>query len=131
MHNYLLGIINATYLHISGEILDAGIDSKVVQLTCHSCREPRKNNIEFLINGSSIDSISYNKNTGHCIHKNGNCKPQDCFCHPSGNEFTRLFTVSNVNVTFSCYTSFLDNNRKSIFSLSVTTLFDGKGKKNI
>lgn len=124
------GIISTTNLHISGVLLNTGTDSQVVKLTCYSCREPRKSNIEFLINGSSIDSIAYNKNTGHCTHKDGFCKPKDCFCDLSGNEFTRLFSVSSTNVTyFSCYTSFFDNDKKSIFSLNVTILFNDKGKK--
>lgn len=126
------GLMHANNLHISGEILHPKPGSQVVQLKCYSCREPHKNNIEFLINGKSVDSIFYHKNTGECFHRNGNCKQQDCSCHPSGNEFIRLFPVTDVNVTyFSCYTIFFDKDKKSLFSTSVTILFNGKGKKYI
>ncbi|CAG2223612.1 unnamed protein product [Mytilus edulis] len=81
-------------------------------------REPRKNYIEFLINGSTVDGISYNKTMNKCSHRDGECKYNACACHRAGTEFIRIFTVTSVYGTqFSCDMRFNDKDKESIFSM--------------
>lgn len=124
---FCLGIISATDIHLNGEILNIGTAQKV-KLKCYSCREPRHNYAEFLINGTSTDGISYNKTIDKCSNQYGECNLHVCSCHRSGNEFINIFNVTNVFGTYySCEMRFNDNDKKSIFSIERTVYVNNTG----
>ncbi|CAG2245755.1 unnamed protein product [Mytilus edulis] len=125
------GIISATDIHLNGEILNIGTAQKV-KLKCYSCREPRHNYAEFLINGTSTDGISYNKTIDKCSNQYGECNLHVCSCHRSGNEFINIFNVTNVFGTYySCEMRFNDNDKKSIFSIERTVYVNNTVVDNV
>lgn len=105
--------------------------TKKVKLKCHSCREPRKNYIEILINGSTVDGISYNKTIDKCSHRDGKCKSHVCACHRAGNEFIRIINVTSVyGSQYSCEMRFNDKDKESIFSMKRSVYINDTGKPN-
>ncbi|VDI15385.1 Hypothetical predicted protein, partial [Mytilus galloprovincialis] len=118
------GIIDSTDISLYGELMNNDAERKV-KLKCVSCRAPRRNHAEFLINGSSDTSIVYNKIDGKCIHNNVDCDPHVCSC--TGNEFIHTFPVtSSYSTDYTCDMIFNDNDKESKFSKNATLYFNGK-----
>lgn len=128
IHIIFTGIISATNIQLVGTLITNYFSSKV-KLACFSCREPYGNNVEFLINEQSEDTITFNKDSGSCIHITGNCLPHECVCSSSGNEFIRIFPkISFEQLTlYSCSMQFKDRDKGSVFLKTASVYFNGTG----
>lgn len=121
------GIASATDIFIRGEIIASSTKVKII---CYSCRQPYRNNIEFLVDGESIDSISFNHETDRCINGIGISHPDKFTCDPSGTSFVHIFELHNTSrgTHFSCDMRFVDQALSSRFTKKATIYFDGKRK---
>lgn len=98
-------------------------------MTCSSCRIPSAKNAEFLINNSSVDTITFDDEMEKCYYLHGECTSDVYSCSFPGNEFSRFFVFDkhlNTDANYSCEMRF---KAKSVaFSKVVTVSFNGKGK---
>ncbi|CAC5386900.1 unnamed protein product [Mytilus coruscus] len=118
----------STIVNLFGKIVEDG-DVQRLLLTCSSCRIPKGKHVEFHINNSSEEVITFNNETGKCTSLHGECTPNKCNCSSSGNTFS-LFLLfrkqMTTNANFSCEMKFEDK-AKSVVFLKVPTLsFNGK-----
>lgn len=124
----ILGIISSTEIIISGTLISSTRHTSTHVLRCFSCREPDGNNAEFLVNGRSEDSITYNRDKGTCAHHSGKCNPDKCSC--DANMFMRAFQVElkNNRILYTCDMLFTDSFTNAKFSILASVVFNGKGK---
>lgn len=120
------GIIDSTEIFIKGTLLKTSSENAKYVLNCFSCREPDGNNVEFLVNGRTEDSITYSSNSEKCTHHKGECYPTECSC--DANEFTRAFPydLKSVVRSYSCDMLFTDPFTHAKFSVLSTVVYDGK-----
>ncbi|CAG2244449.1 unnamed protein product [Mytilus edulis] len=120
------GILSDTILKLS--LLNSPTLQRVT-LICYSSRTPHGYHVEFLKNGKSVDSITFNMVSRKCTHIGGECLPDKCSCSPFGNNFTRIFPyiAGNNTTTFSCSMKFVDNDTSSKLLKIATVLFDNQG----
>lgn len=106
---------------------------KTVNLSCFSCREPHGNYVEFLMNHHSVDNVRYDRVNKGCLHKDGECRPDQCTCSSSGNWFTYTFYITDITVEtrFSCGMRFVDKLISTRFLKFASVIYDGKGKIKI
>lgn len=121
----------STIVNLFGKIVRDDDDQRLL-LTCSSCRVPKGNHAEFLINENSVDSVTYNNATGKCYHSYGQCSIGECNCSSAGNAFSRFFVLNkqlNAETYFSCDMRFHveDQEQLAVFSKVATLSFNGKG----
>ncbi|XP_052067346.1 uncharacterized protein LOC127706728 [Mytilus californianus] len=121
------GIIGSTEIHITGTLLDTtGHDAKHA-LNCFSCREPDGDNVEILVNGRTEDSITYNHDTGKCIHRRGKCHPDECNCTSNEFKFVIEYELESNDTVYTCDMLFTDSLNKAKFSMFSSVVFNGEG----
>ncbi|CAC5378543.1 unnamed protein product [Mytilus coruscus] len=123
----LKGIIDGTNVYLSGEKTSSR-QGTMLKMKCFSCRTPRGNYAEFLVNFQSEDSVTYNSATNTCTHHKGNCTQYDCSCSTTGNLFTWSYFTDKFNggMHISCAMSYIDSNNNARFSKLATVYFDGE-----
>ncbi|XP_052066057.1 uncharacterized protein LOC127705748 [Mytilus californianus] len=85
------------------------------------------------MNNSSVDSITFDNETGKCTHLHGECISSKCHCSPTGNTFVRIFLLERSFKTatyFSCNMRFEDKVKSEVFSKVTTVHFNGKEFKD-
>lgn len=124
------GIISSTQIEISGKISQQN-NKNTVNVSCFSCRTPYGNSVEFLLNHYSVDNVRYDHVTKTCLHKDGNCRPDQCSCSNSGNLFYYTFKFPDITteISFACSMRFVDKLLSSRFLKSSSLIYNGIGKK--
>lgn len=121
---------DSTIVNLEGTIVHDD-DAQRLLLTCSSCRIPDETHAEFLMNGNSVDSLTYKDATGKCTNSYGECSSGVCNCSSSGNAFSRYFVLKkhlNTETHFSCDMRFhFEDKEHVVFFSKVSTLsFNGK-----
>lgn len=119
------GIIDSTKVILTSQFHNDKENPRII-LRCFSCREPDGNNVEFLENKRSIDSLTLRRATGKCTHKKGECHPNECSC--AGMEFMRTFQydIKSNGSVYSCDMLFTDSYTHEKFSILASAFFNGK-----
>lgn len=99
-------------------------------IKCFSCREPDGDNVEFLVNGRTEDSITYKHDTGDCTHHNGECHPDECSCNANMFQHAFHLELKNNSLLYTCEMLFTDSFTNAVFSKHISILFKEKGKQN-
>ncbi|XP_076114118.1 uncharacterized protein LOC143082359 [Mytilus galloprovincialis] len=128
----LAGIIWSTEVVLTGNISQYQSSMKTVNLSCFSCREPHGNHVEFLMNHNSVDNVRYDHVTKRCLHKDGECRPDQCSCSNSGNLFYYTFELKAIttDISFSCGMRFVDKLISTRFSKFSSVIYDEKEFKS-
>ncbi|XP_071182111.1 uncharacterized protein [Mytilus edulis] len=126
------GIISSTEVVLTENIGSDRISMKTVNMSCFSCREPHGNHVEFLMNQHSVDNVIYDRVTEKCLHKDGECRADQCACSNSGNRFTYTFDTTDITAEtkFSCGMRFVDKLISTRFLKFSTVFYDGKEFKS-
>ncbi|OPL32929.1 hypothetical protein AM593_04094, partial [Mytilus galloprovincialis] len=122
------GIISSTEVVLTGNIGSDRISMKTVNMSCFSCREPHGNHVEFLMNHHSVDNVIYDRVTEKCLHKDGECRADQCTCSNSGNWFTYTVDITDITAEtrFSCGMRFVDKLISTRFLKFSSVIYDGK-----
>lgn len=113
-------------MDIAGELIIEKGKPKV-KIKCFSCREPDGNNVEFLENNRSVDSLTFRHDTKTCMHQRGECHPIDCSCSRTEFILTFHYDTQKKGSNYSCDMLFTDSFSHEKYSKVATVVFNGTG----
>lgn len=100
----------------------------IIELNCSSSRQSFGNGAEFIVNGQTIEHISFHNNK--CYNsKIEECTTDNCQCFPSDNAYIYKFEyVFQYNeLILGCQMRFSDNMTGSIMKAVISLKFNGTG----
>lgn len=100
--------------------------SSFLNLNCSSTRQSFGNGAEFIVNGRTIEHISFHDNK--CYNsKREECSPDNCQCFPNDNVYIYNYENKEQIAELGCQMRFADNTTSNIFQVITSVKINGSG----